>query len=50
VGAFNENEVGRALNLPEHHRPVAIVPIGKAAEHPQPPLRLNLNEVLTIRE
>jgi nitroreductase len=28
VGAFNENEVSRILNLPPYIRPVAIIPIG----------------------
>jgi nitroreductase len=29
VGAFDEQEAARALNLPHRHRPVAILPIGK---------------------
>jgi nitroreductase len=32
VGAFDENKARDALNLPEHIRPVAIVPIGFPAE------------------
>ncbi|UCF11786.1 MAG: nitroreductase family protein [Thermoplasmatales archaeon] len=28
VGAFNENEASKILNLPTHVRPVAIIPIG----------------------
>jgi len=28
VGAFNENEASKILNLPSHVRPVAIIPIG----------------------
>ncbi len=28
VGAFDENAVSKELNLPEHVRPVALVPIG----------------------
>ena len=28
VGAFNENEASKILNLPLHVRPVAIIPIG----------------------
>jgi nitroreductase len=31
VGAFNETAASRALNLPAHLRPVAIVPIGYPA-------------------
>jgi nitroreductase len=29
VGAFDEQEAARVLNLPERHRPVAILPIGR---------------------
>jgi len=29
VGAFDEGEAARVLDLPDHHRPVAILPIGK---------------------
>jgi len=36
VGAFNEKEAGRALGLPAHARPVAILPVGYPAEHPEP--------------
>lgn len=32
VGAFREKEAAEALGLPEHVRPVAIVPIGHPAE------------------
>lgn len=28
VGAFNENEASKILNLPSHIRPIAIIPIG----------------------
>ncbi|WP_290596123.1 MULTISPECIES: nitroreductase family protein [unclassified Archaeoglobus] len=34
VGAFDEREVSRILNLPEFVRPMAIVPIGHPAENP----------------
>jgi nitroreductase len=34
VGAFDEDRAARALNLPSRHRPVAMVPIGKAAGSP----------------
>ncbi len=39
VGAFEEQEVRRLLRLPAHLRPVAIVPVGFAAERPEPPPR-----------
>ena len=31
VGAFDEGQASRVLNLPGRHRPVAILPIGKPA-------------------
>lgn len=32
VGAFDEKRAAHALNLPDRHRPVAIVPVGKPSE------------------
>jgi nitroreductase len=37
VGAFDESHAARALGLPSHHRPVAILPIGKPARRPSKP-------------
>jgi nitroreductase len=37
VGAFDEDEASRTLNLPSHLRPVAIVPIGYPAGRPSLP-------------
>lgn len=34
VGAFDEEEASRALDLPSHLRPVAIVPVGYPAGRP----------------
>lgn len=34
VGAFDEKEVGKILNLADHIRPVAIVPVGYPDEDP----------------
>lgn len=36
VGAFDEEEASRVLDLPSHLRPVAIVPIGYPAGRPSP--------------
>ena len=34
VGAFNERRAAAVLDLPAHHRPVAILPIGRPAGEP----------------
>jgi nitroreductase len=48
VGAFRERDVARVLELPEHLRPVAIVPIGVPAEQPSSPGRRPLDEVSRV--
>ncbi|RLI84243.1 MAG: nitroreductase family protein [Archaeoglobales archaeon] len=35
VGAFDENEVSKILEIPPHARPMAIIPIGHPAEKPE---------------
>jgi nitroreductase len=37
IGAFREEAVTKALGLPAHLRPVAMVPVGVPAESPAPP-------------
>ncbi len=44
VGAFDETEVSRILNLPDHLRPVAIVPVGYPDETPPRPRRVAREE------
>jgi len=39
VGAFDEETVAAILDLPEHLRPVALVPVGYPARVPAPPPR-----------
>ena len=48
VGAFDEDEVRKLLKLPPHLRPVAIVPIGFPAEHPEPPPRVPKEEAVVF--
>ena len=35
MGAFDEEQVSRTLDLPELVRPLAVIPIGLAAERPR---------------
>jgi nitroreductase len=46
VGAFDETRVGRILGLPSDHRPVVILPIGYAAEHPRSRARRSLADLV----
>jgi len=48
VGAFDENRVRLVLGLPEEVRPVAIIPIGMAAENPASPKRLPQEKIITV--
>ncbi len=41
IGAFREECVSRVLDLPPHHRPVAMVPVGVPARLPPPPPRVS---------
>ncbi|MEJ2695173.1 MAG: nitroreductase family protein [Candidatus Sulfobium sp.] len=49
VGAFNEAEVSRTLDLPAHHRPVALVPVGYPSRIPKPTSRLPSQDVVFFR-
>lgn len=46
VGAFDEKRAGAALDLPEHARPVAIVPLGYPAETGVRRKRLPLDQLV----
>jgi nitroreductase len=46
VGAFDEAAVAAALGAPPELRPVAIMPIGRAAEQPERPHRRPLAELV----
>jgi nitroreductase len=50
VGAFDDQEVSKTLSLPPEEKPVAIIPVGKSAESPEPPQRLEIKEILTNLE
>jgi len=46
VGAFQEEEARRVLNIPNNIRPVAIIPVGHPAEKPEAPERRPLREII----
>ena len=46
VGAFDEKDVGKILNLPDDIRPVAVVPVGYPDENPPPPERFRKERVI----
>lgn len=46
VGAFSESEVKEILEIPEHVRPVALIPIGEPKENPPPRPRIPLEKVV----
>jgi nitroreductase len=46
VGAFHENEVRDALNIPAGLRPVAIIPVGWPDEQPQPRFKRSLEDIV----
>jgi nitroreductase len=46
IGAFDEGRVRQILGLPAAVRPLALIPLGKPAEQPEPPERLPLSEIL----
>lgn len=46
VGAFREELVKKALNMPMNTRPVAIIPVGYAAEEPEPRPKRSVKEII----
>jgi len=45
VGAFDDDEIRKILNLPEHVIPVGIIPLGYPDEEPHPAPRLPLKKI-----
>lgn len=48
VGAFREEIVRKALNTPDHVRPVAIIPVGHSSEKPTPRRRRHIQEIVHL--
>ncbi|MEJ2637535.1 MAG: nitroreductase family protein [Calditrichia bacterium] len=48
IGAFDESAVSGAMDLPAEYRPVAMVPVGKAAKMPRQLGRKEISDILTI--
>lgn len=46
IGAFEEEEVKRVLEVPNHLKVVAMVTIGYPAERPEPPPKKKLEEIV----
>jgi nitroreductase len=46
VGAFLEELVRKALNAPMDMRPIAIIPVGHAAERPRVTSKRSLEEIV----
>ncbi len=46
IGAFREEEARRILKIPRGVRPVAIIPVGYAAEAPSPRSRRSLSQIV----
>ena len=48
IGAFDEEEVKRILNLKDYLRPMAVLPVGYPAEKPIPTSRKKLKEISKV--
>ena len=46
IGAFNEHETKKILNIPENIRVVAVIPLGYSNQSPSQKFRKRLNEIL----
>lgn len=49
VGAFREEEISKALGLPDNLRPVALVPVGYPERIPRPTSRVSIDEAVKFQ-
>jgi len=47
IGAFDQEEVKKVLNIPEGCKVVALMPLGYPADKPGPKIRKKLNEIIS---
>jgi len=50
VGAFNEDDVRKIINAPNHIRPIVLLPLGYPDETPRKPKRRALNDLIHEEE
>ena len=50
VGAFDDKKVAEILKTPDGIRPIALIPIGRPAEHPSPTYRYKLKKVTHLNQ
>ncbi|RPI91434.1 MAG: nitroreductase [Chloroflexi bacterium] len=50
VGAFDEEKARRAIEAPQAHRPVAMLPVGYPGEAPRGRSRRSLNDLLHVEK
>ncbi len=50
VGAFDDKMVAEILKTPDGIRPIALIPIGRPAEHPSPTHRYKLKKVTHLNQ
>jgi len=48
IGAFDEAEVKKILNIPDKYRVVALIPVGVPAESPPPRPRKQLRDIASL--
>jgi nitroreductase len=50
LGAFDEHETKKILNIPDHVRVVAVIPLGYPNQPPSQKFRKSLNEIVSYEK